>query len=52
VTIAADTAEAARIAKARAETEGLSVLALGGLFLSAEVQHAWAGGDPKSLDFL
>ena len=52
VTIAPDTTEAARIAKARAQTEGLSVLALGGLFLSAEVQHAWAGGDPKSLDFL
>jgi dihydrofolate synthase/folylpolyglutamate synthase len=52
VTIAADTAEAAHIAKERAEAEGLSVLALGGLFLSAEVQHAWAGGDPKSLDFL
>jgi len=52
VTIAADTAEAAHTAKERAEAEGLSVLALGGLFLSAEVQHAWAGGDPKSLDFL
>ena len=52
VTIAADTTEAARIAKERALAEGLSVLALGGLFLSAEVQHAWAGGDPKTLDFL
>lgn len=52
VTIAADTTEAAHIAKERAQREGLSILALGGLFLSAEVQRAWAGGDPKSLDFL
>ena len=52
VIIAPDTAEAARLAKTRAEREGLSVLALGGLFLSAEVQHAWEGGDPKTLDFL
>ncbi len=52
VTIAADTTEAARLAKQRAQSEGLSVLALGGLFLSAEVQHAWNGGDPRTLDFL
>ncbi len=52
VTIAADTSEAARLAKERAQREGMSVLALGGLFLSAEVQRAWDGGDPKALDFL
>lgn len=52
VTIVADTTEAARLAKARAEREGLSVLALGGLFLSAEVQHAWQGHDPRELEFL
>jgi dihydrofolate synthase/folylpolyglutamate synthase len=52
VVVAADTAEAARIAKARATAEGLSVLAIGGLFLAIEVQHAWSGGDPKELDFL
>ncbi|HVY90171.1 MAG TPA: cyanophycin synthetase, partial [Hyphomonadaceae bacterium] len=51
VTIAADTAEAARLAKARAQEEGLAVLALGGLFLAAETQYAWQGGDPKTLDF-
>jgi dihydrofolate synthase/folylpolyglutamate synthase len=52
VVVAADTAEAARIAKERAMREGLSVVALGGLFLSAEVQRAWNGGDPKQLEFL
>jgi dihydrofolate synthase/folylpolyglutamate synthase len=52
IVIAQDTLEAAQLAKARAQREGLSVLALGGLFLSAEVQHAWIGGDPKTLDFL
>ena len=52
VTIAADTSEAARIAKERAQLEGMNVLALGGLFLSAEVQQAWNGGDPKALEFL
>ena len=52
VTLAADTTDADRIAKERAQREGMSVLALGGLFLSAEVQRAWNGGDPTSLEFL
>jgi|JI10StandDraft_1071094.scaffolds.fasta_scaffold02589_17 dihydrofolate synthase/folylpolyglutamate synthase len=52
VTLAADTSEAARLAKERALREGMSVLALGGLFLSAEIQRAWNGGDPTSLEFL
>jgi dihydrofolate synthase/folylpolyglutamate synthase len=52
VTIAADTAEATQLARARAAREGLSVLAIGGLFLAAEVQHAWNGGEPKELEFL
>mgnify|MGYP003525011886 CR=1 FL=1 len=52
VTLAVDTTEAARMAKERAQREGMSVLALGGLFLSAEVQRAWNGGDPTSLEFL
>ena len=52
LTLAADTSEAARLAKERALREGMSVLALGGLFLSAEIQRAWNGGDPTSLEFL
>jgi hypothetical protein len=28
------------------------VLAIGGMFLAVEVQHAWNGGDPEKLDFL
>ncbi len=52
VVIAADTTQAAQIAKDRATREGLSVVALGGLFLSAEIQRAWNGGDPKQLEFL
>lgn len=52
VTIAANTGEAAQLAKAHAARDGLTVLALGGLFLSAELQHAWEGHDPKELDFL
>ncbi len=52
VIIAHDTTEAAQLARARAQRDGLSVLALGGLFLSAEVQLAWEGGDPRTLDFL
>jgi len=52
VTIAANTSEAASLAKQRAERDGMTVLALGGLFLSAEVQRAWGGGDPKQIDFL
>ena len=39
ITIATDTAEAARIARERAARDGLSVLAIGGLFLAAEVQR-------------
>ena len=30
----------------------LTVFALGGLFLAAEVAHAWHGHDPRELDFL
>lgn len=52
VTLAGSTEEAARLARARAQEEGLTVLAIGGLFLAAEVAHAWAGGDPRDLDFL
>jgi hypothetical protein len=28
------------------------VLAIGGLFLAVEFEHAWRGGDPKELEFL
>ena len=49
--VAPDTAAAARLARQRAEAEGLTVLAIGGMFLAVEVQHAWAGGDPATLDF-
>lgn len=52
VTLVSDTTAAARLAKDRAQREGLSVLALGGLFLSAEIQHAWEGRDPRELEFL
>jgi dihydrofolate synthase / folylpolyglutamate synthase len=52
VTVAPDTGAAAVIARARAAREGLSVLVLGGLFLAAEITHAWRGGDPRDLDFL
>lgn len=52
VTIVADTAAAAKLARERASAEGMSVLALGGLFLAVEIQHAWAGGDPSNLEFL
>ncbi len=52
VVIAANTAEAAKMARERAMREQLSVVALGGLFLSAEIQRAWNGGDPKQLEFL
>jgi dihydrofolate synthase/folylpolyglutamate synthase len=48
---APDTETAARLARERATREGLTVLALGGLFLSVEVEHAWKGGDPTELDF-
>jgi dihydrofolate synthase/folylpolyglutamate synthase len=52
VTLAASTTQAAEIARSRAASEGLTVLAIGGLFLAAEVAHAWNGGDPAELDFL
>ena len=52
VVVAENTAEAAQLARERATREGLSVVALGGLFLSAEVQRAWDGGDPRQLEFL
>ncbi|MEQ1607772.1 MAG: cyanophycin synthetase [Hyphomonadaceae bacterium] len=51
VTVATNTSEAAALAKRRAERDGMTVLALGGLFLSAEVQRAWDGGDPRQIDF-
>jgi dihydrofolate synthase / folylpolyglutamate synthase len=51
VTLAPDTAIAAQIARERAQAEGLSVIALGGMFLAIEIQHAWTGGDPTDLDF-
>ncbi|MEY4786027.1 MAG: hypothetical protein RIR41_3962 [Pseudomonadota bacterium] len=52
VTLAPDTATAATMARERAQRDGLSVLALGGLFLAAEIQRAWEGGDPREIDFL
>ncbi|MEZ6029418.1 MAG: hypothetical protein R3C46_06670 [Hyphomonadaceae bacterium] len=52
VTVAADTVEAARLARARAARDGLTILAVGGLFLAAEIQRAWEGGDPREIDFL
>lgn len=51
VTIEPDIALAARRARERAAKEGWSVLALGGLFLAVEFEHAWRGGDPRELDF-
>jgi dihydrofolate synthase/folylpolyglutamate synthase len=51
VTLAEDTETAARLARERATRDGLTVLTLGGLFLAAEFQRAWQGGDPKELDF-
>jgi dihydrofolate synthase/folylpolyglutamate synthase len=52
ITIEPDIVKATRLARDRAEREGLTVLAVGGLFLAAEVQHAWNGGDPATLEFL
>ena len=46
-----DTATAARSARERAARESFTVLALGGLFLAAEIQRAWQGGDPQELEF-
>jgi hypothetical protein len=40
------------MARERAQRDGLSVLALGGLFLAAEIQRAWEGGDPREIYFL
>lgn len=51
-TVARDTITAARLARQRAQAEGLTVLALGGLFLAVEIAHAWRGGDPRELNFL
>ncbi len=52
VTIEPDLENATRLARSRAERDGMTVLAVGGLFLAAEVQHAWNGGDPATLEFL
>jgi dihydrofolate synthase/folylpolyglutamate synthase len=52
ITIEPDIVKATRLARQRAEREGMTVLAVGGLFLAAEVQHAWNGGDPAELEFL
>ena len=52
VAIEPNIAAAARMAHHRAAAEGMTVLALGGLFLAVEIQHAWTGGDPATLDFL
>ena len=52
ITIEPDITRATRLARLRAEREGMTVLAVGGLFLAAEVQHAWSGGDPATLEFL
>lgn len=46
-----DTTMAAECARQWALRDGLSVLAIGGMFLAIEIQHAWAGGDPEELDF-
>jgi dihydrofolate synthase/folylpolyglutamate synthase len=47
-----DISSAARRARDRAAREGWSVLAIGGLFLAVEFEHAWRGGDPRELEFL
>jgi dihydrofolate synthase/folylpolyglutamate synthase len=52
VTVEPDIVAAARLARDRAAKEKLTVLAIGGLFLAVEVQHAWKGGDPRDLEFL
>lgn len=51
VTLIPDIAAAAREARQRAGAENLTVLAVGGLFLAVEFEHAWRGGDPTELDF-
>lgn len=50
VTIEPDLPAAVRLARADAGPAG-SAAAIGGLFLAAEVQTAWAGGDPSRLTF-
>lgn len=52
VTIEPDIAAAAKLARDRAAKKRLTVLAVGGLFLAVEIQHAWKGGDPRELEFL
>lgn len=52
VTIAPDTIAAATLARERAARDGLTVIALGGLFLAAEVQRAWEGRNPRDIEFL
>ena len=52
VTLEPDISKATRLARERAAKDGMNVLAVGGLFLAAEVQHAWTGGDPADLEFL
>ena len=52
VTIEPDIERATRFARERAERHDMTVLAIGGLFLAAEVQHVWNGGDPTALEFL
>jgi dihydrofolate synthase/folylpolyglutamate synthase len=47
-----DISAAARRARDRAAKENWTVLAIGGLFLAVEFEHAWRGGDPKELEFL
>lgn len=51
-TIAPDTTTAARLAQNCAASENLAVLAIGGLFLAAEITVAWKGGDPSQLNFM
>jgi dihydrofolate synthase/folylpolyglutamate synthase len=52
VQIETDLETAAGVARTRAAAQGLAVLATGGLFFVAEIQTAWAGGDPRRLERL
>jgi dihydrofolate synthase / folylpolyglutamate synthase len=52
VTVEPDISRAAKLARDRAAKDNLAVLAIGGLFLAVETQHAWKGGNPKTLEFL
>lgn len=52
ITIEPDIERAAQLARERATASGKTIIALGGLFLSAEFQVAWSGGDPGAIDFL